>query len=147
MARIRRKRDWRKYRKPIMYIWKEGLNYVAERLIDPMYCQPGQYSTISSKTIPALAAKGVKIRICCPIGTYMHVVHGKRIGCYDDGRRIRTPIAQSVIHEVNKFKMRHPDIWKKLMRQPKDEFGYRRLIVRPEALPEALRVAGFGNVF
>lgn len=141
-ALSKKKSAWRKYRHPIQYDYAKGWRYVRERLLDPSYCQPGQYSTIADLGRPLLQAKGVKIVICCPLGTYMRTEAGKRVGCFDKkGRKVRSPVAQSILHEVEKFRFRHPDIWRALKKAPQNKEGIATVKVVPKAagMDDAIR--------
>jgi len=112
-----------KKRWPLSFAWHSSWNYVRETLRKPTDCEPGEFRAIrKEKFAPAKEVVGI---ICCPRGTRFGP--GK-IGCVDKktGRRVATPVMQSLRHEVTKFKFRHPDVWAALMAQPE-----RRVLAAP----------------
>ncbi|MBS7615476.1 hypothetical protein KEJ18_07105 [Candidatus Bathyarchaeota archaeon] len=132
-------------REPIKFAWYKTWNYVHETLRDPRECQPGQYSTfVISKP------KGVLAKICCPVGTYMHTTPVGRRGCYSDpvgGKIVAKPMVQVLLHDVEKFKFRHPVVWKLLVKQPEKRVSavtgkgwYVVKELRKEQLPPEYRI-------
>lgn len=79
--------------------------------------------------------------------------NGKRVGCFDrkdKGKRVTSPQAQSVMHNVEKFKWRHPRIWRALQRsKEKGVRGERVLTVKKmsPALKKAVGFKEFGSVW
>ena len=89
----------------IKYEWKPGWKQIRERLMEPQFCERGQYRTKVLST-----AKDVQGVMCCPKDTKLSA--GK--GCRRDGKITGSMRLQALRHGVSKFKFRHPDIWAQL---------------------------------
>jgi len=109
-------------RKPLYYEYVPGEKLVHEVFTEPQKCEPGQYRSrwrVWGKPGEKFTEYyGTQVVICCPKGTRMDIkarcckpLRGKKKDVC-----VGKPITQSIRHTVEKFKARHPDIWKKLIR-------------------------------
>lgn len=104
-------------RRPIKFEHRDGTNYVSERLVDPERCEPKSYRAVGETAPRAHVPPGVVITTCCPRG--QRRVNGR---CTEG-----SGFAQRILHHVERFKVRHPDEWARLMAKKPDSAGMRVL--------------------
>lgn len=95
---------------PLKFETSDTWNFVSERLQPPEKCQKGTF-----RTFEVSRGKHVLATWCCPKGS--HTVPGRR-GCFTKSGHGKTPFIQRLLHDKGKFKWRHPEIFKMLMKRP-----------------------------